>query len=221
MSGLRERAAIAAVLALVPVAAYAAAGTPNSTHALSQFAGFDSIKTASVHYNLNTGDFSFPSHFTATRQGMDITADRANGNAQKKIMHASGNVVVHENGPATGGSKAAALTQQPSTLTADRLDVDGNTKIYVATGNMHFTQPGGHEATADRAVLDDATHHLHLEGNVTVRDGERTIAASQLDYDTETGQVDGNGDVTITAPAETPVPGVAATPRSILHRRRP
>ncbi len=219
MSGARRRGAATALLTLVPACALAAAGTP-ATHALSQFAGFDSIKTASVHYNLNTGDFSFPSHFTATRQGMDITADRASGNAQKKIMHASGNVVVHENAPATSGSKALSLTQQPSTLTADKLDVDGNTKIYVATGNMHFTQPGGHEASADRAVLDDATHHLHLEGNVTVRDGERTIQASQLDYDTETGQVDGNGDVTITAPAETPVPGVAATPRSILKRRR-
>ena len=30
---------------------------------LSNFAGFDSIKTAQFHYNINNGDFQFPAHF--------------------------------------------------------------------------------------------------------------------------------------------------------------
>lgn len=207
------RLALAALAlgALVTRGALAAGPTPQPTAGADQtstsnFAGFDTIKTAQIHYNINNGSFDFPSHFFATRQGMDISADRASGNSQKKQLHAVGNVIVHQNQP-TGSGKTSALTQEPSTLTADALDVDGSKQIYTATGNMHFTQAGGKEASADRAVLDDISHHLHLEGHVRVRDGERTIEASRLDYDTLTGEVDGAGDVTITAPAPTATPG--------------
>ncbi len=90
-------------------------------------------------------------------------------------MHAYGHVVVHQNEPLHNGGKAADLTQRPSTLTCDTLDVDGNRQIYTANGDMHFTQEGGHEASSDRAVLDDGNHHLHMEGHVHVRNGEQTI----------------------------------------------
>ncbi len=217
MNGARARRGAALAVALTALAmqsARAAGPTPAPAglgaglgSTTSNFAGFDTIRTAQIHYNINNGTFEFPTHFSATRQGMDITADRANGNSQKKQLHAVGNVVVHQVEP-TGTGKTSTLTQRPSTLTTDVLDVDGGRQIYTATGNMHFTQEGGKEATADRAVLDDLSHHLHMEGHVRVRDGERTIEASQLDYDTVTGEVDGNGDVTITAPAPTVTPGL-------------
>jgi hypothetical protein len=35
------------------------------------------------------------------------------------------------------------------------------------------------------------------------------IEAAALDYDTLSGQLDGNGNVTITTPADTPAPGPA------------
>ncbi|MDQ2907796.1 MAG: LptA/OstA family protein [Candidatus Eremiobacteraeota bacterium] len=188
----------------------AAPAQPNATNTLNHLAGFD-IRTEHFTYNLNNGDFTLPTHFNASRAGTDITADRAQGNSERKEMHAYGHVVVHQNEPLHNGGKAADLTQRPSTLTCDTLDVNGNTQVYTAIGNMHFTQEGGHEATSDRAVLDDATHHLHMEGHVRVRNGEQTIEADVLDYDTVTGQLVGNGNVTITAPVETPLPGTAAT----------
>jgi lipopolysaccharide export system protein LptA len=187
----------------VPAATSAAGST------LSHFAGFDTIKTAQFHYNFNNGDFSFPVRFFATREGTDITADQGNGNSERKLLHATGHVIIHQTGSTGASGKASAFTEKPSTLTCDTLDVDGNRKLYVATGNMHFTQEGGKEATADRAVLDDANHHLHMEGHVRVRQGERVIEAAALDYDTLSGQLDGNGNVTITTPADTPAPGPA------------
>jgi len=199
----------------------ATAQVPSDTGAtMSHVGGFDNIVTAHVTFNLNTGDFTIPGHFTATRQGTDVTADRATGNSKTKIMHAQGNVVVHQNRELAGhGGNASSLTQKPSTLTCDTLDVDGTRKLYTATGNMHFTQEGGREATSDRAVLDDANHHLHMEGHVHVRNGDQSIDADTLDYDTLTGQLDGDGNVTITSPVETAPPAVPRPARSSNPRR--
>jgi lipopolysaccharide assembly outer membrane protein LptD (OstA) len=179
---------------------------------VSHIAGFDHIQTDKFDYNLNTGDFSIPGHFTATRQGTDVTADHATGNSKAKVMHAEGHVIVHQT-PGGPPGHTSELTSRPSTLTCDKLDVDGTRKLYTATGNMHYTQEGGREATSDTAVLDDASHHLHMQGHVHVRSGDQTVDSDALDYDTVTGQLDGNGNVTITAPVETPAPGPARTPR--------
>ena len=203
-----------AALVLLGSLTSAAIASPQTDHSysLSNVAGFDSIKTARFTYNINTGNFDFPGHFDATRAGTNITADRANGNSQRKALHAEGHVVVRQNQSLAGSGKTPDLTQRPSTLTCDILDVDGNRKIYTATGNMRFVQEGGREASADRAILDDANHHLHLEGHAHVRNGAQTIDSDVLDYDTVTGQLDGNGNVTITAPVETAPPGEARTP---------
>jgi lipopolysaccharide assembly outer membrane protein LptD (OstA) len=199
-----------AVVVTAALAASSASAAPErgSGYALQHVGGFDHISTDKFEYNLNSGDFTIPGHFTATRDGTDVTADRANGNSKRKMMHAEGNVVVHENKPAAG-AKTADLTARPSTLTCDKLDVDGTRKLYTASGNMHFTQEGGREAIADSAVLDDANHHLHMEGHVHVKNGEQTVDADVLDYDTLSGQLQGNGDVTISSPVETPTPGPA------------
>jgi len=69
-------------------------------------------------------------------------------------------------------------------------------------------------------VLDDANHHLHMEGHVKVRDGDQTVEAETLDYDTLSGQLNGNGNVTITAPVETPEPGVARSPKPSKPKRK-
>ena len=204
------RAAIAAAAALVLAGAVATAtvASPQSAGESvgSNIAGFDRIRTAKIDFNINSGDFTIPGHFSATRAGTDVTADRASGNSKTKSLHAEGNVVVHQNQPLANRGKTTDLTQRPSTLTCDKLDVDGTRKLYTATGNMHFTQEGGRDATADRAVLDDVTHLLHMEGHVRVQNGEQTIEADSLDYDTQTGQLDGNGNVTITSPVASPGP---------------
>ncbi|MBD5605962.1 MAG: hypothetical protein IAI48_12875 [Candidatus Eremiobacteraeota bacterium] len=193
---------------------------PDAGTSMSHIGGFDNITTAHVSFNLNTGDFTIPGHFTATRQGSDVTADRATGNSHSKIMHAVGNVIVHQNAALSGHTPSTSkLTERPSTLTCDKLDVDGTRKLFTATGNMHFSQEGGREATSDRAVLDDANHHLHMEGHVHVKNGEQSIDASVLDYDTLSGQLDGDGDVTITAPVDTPAPGLPRPARTGKPKR--
>jgi lipopolysaccharide assembly outer membrane protein LptD (OstA) len=203
------------VTSLLVARSTAFAQTPDSPEggtSVSHIAGFDHIETEKFDYNLNTGDFSIPGHFTATRSGTDVTADHATGNSKSKIMHAEGHVVVHQS-PGGPPGHTSDLTAHASTLTCDKLDVDGTTKVYTATGNMHYSQQGGREATSDNAVLDDGTHHLHMQGHVRVRSGEQTVEADTLDYDTLTGQLDGNGNVTITAPVETPLPGTARAPK--------
>jgi len=174
---------------------------------VTNIAGFDRIRIKDkINYNLNSGDFTIPGSFSATRAGTDITADSAQGNSKTKLLHARGHVVVRQSQPLANRGKATDLTQRPSTLTTDQLDVDGQTKRYTATGHMHFTQEGGRDATSDSAVLDEATHKLHMEGHVHVKDGEQTIESDTLDYNTATGQLDGNGNVTITSPVESPGP---------------
>lgn len=206
------RAPVVAAVALV----FVAFGWPfvaAAQSAASNIGGFDRIHTDKIDFNINNGDFTIPDAFTATRAGTDISADRATGNSKSKLLHASGHVIVHQNQPLNNRGKATDLTQRPSTLTTDKLDVDGTTKIYTATGNMHFTQVGGRDATSDSAVLNDNTHKLHMEGHVHVKNGEQTISADTLDYDTQTGQLDGNGNVTIESPVESPPP--IARPKKI------
>ncbi len=214
---LTRRAFAVAVAAACVTSAASATPQAKPSYSLSNVAGFDSIKTDRFTYNINSGNFDFPGHFDATRAGTNITADRANGNSLRKQLHAEGHVVVHQNQAVEGSGKTVDLTQRPSTLTCDVLDVDGNRKIYTATGNMRFVQEGGREASADHAILDDANHHLHLEGHAHVRNGAQSIDSDVLDYDTVTGQLDGNGNVTITAPVETPSPGA---PRPVTKKAK-
>ena len=206
MTGRRFAAATGAVF-VGSVLSLAPAGALD----FKSIAGFDHIATAVVNWNLETGAFNLPNPFVATREGTDISGDRATGNSRQKVLHAEGHVVVHQTEPLRSSPKAIALTQQPSTLTCDRLDVDGTTKNYVATGNVHFTQVG-REATADRGTLDDANHHLHLEGHVHIRDNERTLDGDVVDYDTLSGELSAKGNVTIGAPIETAAPGTAPSP---------
>jgi len=206
MNAARAALGCAASLALAGAVATATAAAPESSSVGSNIAGFDRIRTSKINFNINTGDFTIPDRFAATRQGTDVSADRASGNSKTKLLHADGHVIVHQNQPLANHGQATDLTQRPSTLTCDKLDVDGSRKIYTATGSMHFNQEGGRDATSDNAVLDDNTHRLHMQGHVRVKNGEQTIESDTLDYNTATGQLDGNGNVTITSPVESPGP---------------
>ncbi len=200
-------------LALASAAIAAPQATaPSQIEGASGVAGFDHIATAHISFNYDNGDFTLPGHFTASNKNTTITADRATGNSKQKLLHAQGNVIVHQDAQTNSSGRGAPVTQKPSTLTCDKLDADGVTKVYVCTGNMHFVQEGGRDATADMATLDDANHHLHMQGNVHVKDKDRTIDASTIDYDTSSGQIEADGDVTITAPEDTPAPGSRPVP---------
>jgi lipopolysaccharide assembly outer membrane protein LptD (OstA) len=204
-----------APLFLASVAVAAPESSPGDIDSsASNIAGFSHIRTDKLQFNINSGDFTIPGRFTASRAGSDISADSATGNSKMKQLHAVGNVIVHQVHAAASGAHAADIGQRPSTLTCDKLDVDGIKKVYYATGNMHFTQEGGREASSDRAVLDDISHILHMEGHVHVRNGGQTIEGDSLDYNTQTGDLNADGNVTITAPVETAAPGAAGPPGS-------
>jgi len=179
----------------------------------SSFAGFDHIQAAHLSYNFQSGNYTIPERFTATRSGTEITADKANGNSKKKVMHAEGSVVVHQTQPLKSGGDVTKVTQEPSTLTCDKLDADGLRKLYTAAGNVHFTQ-ANREGSSDVATLDDNTHMLHMEGHVHLRDKEQFLDGDVVDYNTVTGQaeVGGKPHVLVRFPVETPSPGPPKTP---------
>ena len=221
---MKSFTASAAVLTCALAVASAAIGAPQGAgpaepaSGASGVAGFDHIATKHISFNYDNGNFTLPGPFTASSKDTDITADQATGNSKQKLLHARGHVVVHKKAEQRPNGKGSSVTQKPSTLDCDSLDADGNSKVYTCTGNMHFVQEGGRDATADAATLDDAHHHLHMQGNVHVQDKDRTINASTIDYDTLSGQIEADGDVTITAPAETAPPGTA--PVSPIKRKK-
>jgi len=199
-----------AVCALAVACALALATGTALALDFTHVAGFDRIESDVVNWNLETGTFTLPHPFVASRGGSDISADRATGNSRQKQLHAEGHVIVHQTEPLKSSLKAEALTQQPSTLTCDKLDVDGVRKLYVAVGNVHFTQMN-REATADTGTLDDANHRLHMEGHVFIRDKDQTLESDVLDYDTLTGELSAKGNVTIQSPIETAAPATGST----------
>jgi lipopolysaccharide assembly outer membrane protein LptD (OstA) len=221
-SASARRSAVAAwCVAIFASATFAAASAPGAGPVgdnFSHFSGFDNLRTSGrVHYNYENGDFTVPQRFSAVRDTTQIDADQATGNSKQKLLHATGNVVVHQNGPLRGRTdQGNKLTERPSTLTCDKLDVDGTRKTYAATGNVHFTQVGGRDATSDTATLDDANHHLHMEGHVHVKNGEEDLTTDVLDYDTQSTDLELNGNVEGRAPLDTPAPaapGAKPTPK--------
>jgi lipopolysaccharide assembly outer membrane protein LptD (OstA) len=195
------RAAVSTAF-VVALCAPVAAGAQS----LDRIGGFD-IRSSSIDYNYTTGDYKIPTRFTATNGGTDISADHAVGNSKHKVITADGNVVVHQNGPLQNhGAQAQKFTQIPSLLTCNHLDADGSAKMYTATGSVHFVQ-GKRDATGDRGTLSDATNQLHMEGHVIIKDGEQTLSADSVDYNTQTGDGQASGNVTVISPVPPPPPG--------------
>lgn len=122
------------------------------------------VATAQLDTNWQTGAFNAPQHLTLTRPGSQIDADRAVGNFKDHSATLTGNVVLHDNNGVLTSFAGQAGKHQPATLTCDNLQIDGVTKTYTATGNVHFIQ-GGSDVRADRAVMNGATHDLHLYGS--------------------------------------------------------
>ena len=203
------------------LATAAARGAPGE--GFHNIGGFDTITTKTIDTNLNTGDFTVPDHFDATRSGTEISADRATGNSRRKVVHATGHVIVHRTGPLPGAGDQSASSGEPSTLTCDSLEVDGARKYYVATGNVHFTQ-ADRDATADRGTLNDVTNELHLTGNVHIRDKDQYLDGTDVVYNTKTGDVHASGNpVMVRTPVQTagprPPKGASPTPKPKRHAR--
>jgi lipopolysaccharide export system protein LptA len=100
---------------------------------------------------------------------------------------------VHDSGGAPEAKGASEYSSSgPSTITCDQLTLDSKTKTYDAQGNVHFTQ-GNRTATAQRGVLNQTAHSLHLEGNVVLTEGGSSMKADVVDYNLQTKDVVASG----------------------------
>jgi lipopolysaccharide assembly outer membrane protein LptD (OstA) len=152
----------------------------SSVRAQGGYGGLDSIHASSIQSNTKTGDFTIPSPFTASRQDLTISGDRASGNATSKFVTVDGHVVVHFMRSVSLAGEAAGSEKGPSTLTCDYLEIDAQNRHYHATGNVHYVQ-GGRSMTAGVADFDEASRHMRLEGNVAVAGAGKSGVASGFD----------------------------------------
>jgi lipopolysaccharide assembly outer membrane protein LptD (OstA) len=230
---IRTILALAAVVAVAtPLAAAAPPGSPKpkpkpAPHAASRGsnaasnpgqASFDlgvwTVHASSLDANFKNGDFSTPNKVVMTREGGDVSADRANGNYKKQVLFLNGHVVMHDSqgnveSMAGGGQPRAP---SPSTLTADQAQIDGMAKVYKAIGNVHYVQADT-VVNANTGTLNDTDHTLLLEGAVHITEGSRSMNAQRVLYNTETGSAHAQGDVTMQFPS--PVHRTLATPRPL------
>lgn len=177
------------------------------------------ITTDQTNWNLNTGDFTMPHEVKVTRPGTDARGDHAKGNTKLGTATLIGGVVVHDSGSAPEAKEAGPDYQGPATITCNELTVDSKNKSYDARGNVRFVQ-GDRVGTADRGVLNEAQHTLHLEGNVVLAEGATSMRAGVVDYNLQTRDVIASGaPMVIKQPIPTASPGPPA-PKPSPRRRR-
>jgi lipopolysaccharide export system protein LptA len=202
----------AAQAALVGAAFFSliAAGAPDPVASSGLVMNGYQIETDQTNWNLNSGDFVMPHEVKVTRPGSDARGDHAKGNTKLGTATLVGNVVIHDNGTAPEVKDAGAGTEYngPATITTDNLTLDSKNKSYDAQGNVHFTQ-GNRTATADRGVLNQLAHTLHLEGNVVLTEGGSSMKAAVVDYNLQTKDVVASGAPMI---IRQPIPQQAAPP---------
>jgi lipopolysaccharide assembly outer membrane protein LptD (OstA) len=201
------------------------AGKPPAPPAAASGAGaaFDlgvwTVHASSVDANFKTGDFSTPAKIVMTRNGGDVSADRANGNYKTQIVNLVGHVVMHDTQGDYGGIGGQnAGSNGPSTLTADKAEIDGTAKVYKAIGNVHYVQADT-VVDSDTGTLNDATHDLLLKGNVRIVQGARKVNAESVVYNTVTDKAHAEGNVTMQFPGQ--LHRGLATPRPIHVPKNP
>jgi lipopolysaccharide assembly outer membrane protein LptD (OstA) len=171
------------------------------------------IETDQTNWNLNSGDFVMPHVVKVTRPGTDARGDHAKGNTKLGTATLIGGVVVHDSGSAPEAKEAGNDYQGPSTITCNELTIDSKNKSYDAHGNVRFVQ-GNRVGTADRGVLNQVKHTLHLEGNVVLAEGDSSMKAGVVDYNLQTRDVVANGaPMIIREPIPARSPGPAPSPK--------
>ena len=201
-------------LTFLAVALLGATNTPAPAGGTQFTVGVWTVHMSQVDVNFKSGDFSTPNQVTMTREGGDITGDRASGNYKSKSATIYGHVVMHDSEGNFAGlsSTKAASGRGPSTMTADEVNIDGTAKVYTATGHVHYVQADT-TVDADKGVLDDNTHVLTLDGSVHIVQGDRNMAAGHVVYNTLSGQAHAENNVTMQFPSE--INPHIATPKPI------
>jgi lipopolysaccharide export system protein LptA len=178
------------------------------------------IETDQTNWNMTSGDFTMPHEVKVTRPGTDARGDHAKGNTKLGTATLIGSVVVHDNGGAPEAKEAGTDYQGPSTITCDELTIDSKNKSYDAHGNFRFVQ-GNRVGTADRGVLNQLKHTLHLEGNVVLAEGDSTMKAAVVDYNLATRDVIASGaPMIIRQPIPVGSPGPPPSPKPTKKPRK-
>lgn len=217
-TGLRA-AALAAVacIALLGATPSPPAGPPGAGE--STINGYR-VETETTNWNANTGEFTMPKEVRVSRPGSDARSDRAHGNSKAGTFVLEGNVVLHDTGGAQEAKEAGPDYQGPATITCDLLMIDSKAKNYDAQGNVHFSQ-GTRSGVARHATLNQLSHVLHMDGDVTLVDGQTTFRAAVVDYNLQTKDVKSSGSpIVIREPIATPAAGPPASPRPSARPRR-
>ena len=171
------------------------------------------IDTDLMNGNLSSGDFVMPHEVKVTRPGTDARGDKAKGNMKLGTATLIGNVVVHDSGSAPEAKDAGKDYQGPATVTCDELTIDTKNKSYDARGNVRFVQ-GDRVGTAQRGVLNQLQHTMHLEGDVVLAEGQSTMRAAVVDYNLQTRDVIASGaPMIIREPIPQGSPGPSPSPK--------
>jgi lipopolysaccharide export system protein LptA len=190
-------------------------GSPAVLKQTPQGGGTDTVQTAQIHYNQNSGDFTMPGKAQFSRPGTEANGDRANGNTKRGTLTLSGNVTVHDSGNAPEVGDKAYGGNGPADLSCNTLDVDAKSKIYIADGNVKFSQ-GTRTGAAEHGTLDRGSGKLRLERNVKLTDGESSMSSNSIDYNLTTKDVVVHGGPIIIkqpVPSSEPRPAASSTPK--------
>jgi lipopolysaccharide export system protein LptA len=100
------------------------------------------------------------------------------------------------------------------------MTIDSKNKSYDARGNVRFVQ-GDRVATAERGVLNQLKHTLHLEGNVVLAQGQSTMKAGVVDYNLQTRDVIASGaPMIIKEPIPQGSPGPSPSPKPSKKKKK-
>jgi lipopolysaccharide assembly outer membrane protein LptD (OstA) len=191
----------------------AAAPSPSASPSSGMEMNGYQIETDQTNWNLNSGDFTMPHEVRVTRPGTDARGDHAKGNTKLGTATLIGGVIVHDTGNAPEAKDAGTDYQGPATITCDELTLDSKNKSYDAHGNVRFVQ-GNRVGTAERAVLNQTQHTLHLEGNVVLAEGQTSMKAALVDYNLQTRDVIASGaPMIIREPIPQRSPGPTPSPK--------
>ena len=142
------------------------------------------LATSAIRYNVGTGAFASDAAVRITKTGLEASADRAEGNTVTGQATLRGNVRVRDAG---GPGSVQGKNAKPALLTCDQLEVDGRADTYKAAGHAHY-ESADRTASADTMLLDRKAKKLHLEGGVTITQGDSTAQAAAVDVDLKTGR---------------------------------
>jgi lipopolysaccharide assembly outer membrane protein LptD (OstA) len=222
-STLRALAAAATaslLLAASPSPSAAPAPAPSATTSSAMEMNGYQIETDQTNWNLSSGDFTMPHEVKVTRPGTDARGDKAKGNTKLGTATLVGNVIVHDNGGAPEAKDAGADYQGPATITCDELTLDSKNKSYDARGNVRFVQ-GNRIGTAERGVLNQTKHTLHMEGNVVLAEGQTSMKAGVVDYNLQTRDVIASGaPMIIREPIPQGSPGPSPSPKPSKKKKK-